>query len=138
MSNVESEHARAILALLNAVPQLAGRVHDGKVPDPVPAPPYVVVYMNQQRLRAAGGNALDGLSKEVTLRVICHCVGQDADGARAMAYQVSVALLDVRPVIGTRSCGLIEQESAQDPVRNELTGTEVMDAIDTYRVTTEP
>ena len=138
MSNVESDHAAAILALLNANVVLAGKVYDGKVADPIPSPPYVLVYLHMERLPDALGNALDGLSKAVTIRAICHCVGADAIGARAMAYQVSAALLDVRPTIGTRNCGLIQQESSQPPVRDELTGTLVMDAIDTYRLMTNP
>lgn len=137
MSNVVSDHAHAILALLTANPMLAGRVFHGKVPDPTPTPPYVLVYTHQERLPDAQGNALNGLSREITVRAICHCVGEDADGANAMAYQVSAALLDVRPVIAGRNCGLIRQESSQPPDKDESTGTLVMDAIDTYRLTTQ-
>jgi hypothetical protein len=138
VSNVESDHAAAILALLRARPQLAGKVFDGRVPDPTPTPPYVVTHMHMERLSDAQGNALDGLSREATLRAICHCVGEDDDGARAMAYQVEVALLDVRPVIGTRNSGLIRQESSQPPSTDESTGTPVVSRVDTYRVTTQP
>lgn len=138
MSNVVADHAAAILALLNARPALAGRVFDGKVPDPTPTPPYVLVYMHLERPTGAAGNSMDGLSKEATLRIICHCAGQDATGARAMSYQVSAALLDVRPVVGSRNCGLIRQEESPPPRSDELTGGQVMDQVDVYRLTTQP
>jgi hypothetical protein len=138
VSNVVDDHAAALLALLEARPALTGRVFDSKVPDPTPTPPYVLVYLHQERLPEAGGNSIDGLSKQITVRAICHCVGEDATGARAMAYQVSAALLDVRPVVGTRASGLIRQESSQPPAPDETTGDLVMDLVDTYRLTTDP
>jgi hypothetical protein len=136
--NGEQDHADAILGLLRADAMLGtARVFDGVVPSPTPAPPYVLVYMHMVSLAEAPGNALAGLSTEVTLRAICHCVGGDAVAARAMAQRVRGALLDVRPVIAGRSCGLIRQESSQPPVPDESTGVVVYDSIDTYRLTTE-
>lgn len=138
MSAIQN-HADAFLNLLRAVttPAPALVVHDGAVPNGATAP-YVLVYLATTRPAGGQGNAIDGTSKELTVRAICHCVGGDQIAARAVAARVEGALLDVRPTIPGRSCGLIRQESALDPVRDEGTGTLVMDMVAIYRLTTQP
>lgn len=133
------DHADAILNLLRGVttPAPALVVYDGAVPDGATTP-YVLVYLTSNRPPAGQGNGLDGTSKELTVRAICHCVGGDQVAARAVAARVEGALLDVRPVVPGRSCGLIRQESALDPVRDEGTGPLVMDMVSIYRLTTQP
>jgi hypothetical protein len=135
----EQVHADAGLNLLRAVvsPTPALVVYDGKVPDGATAP-YVVVYTHVEQPRDAEGNALDGTSKTVTARWICHCVGGDGIAARAVAQRVRGALLDVRPVIAGRECGLISEEQSLPPTRDETTGALVMDAVRIYRLRTEP
>lgn len=136
MSNAISDHADAVLALLRDG-ALADIVLDGVVP-PGKKPPYVLVYMHAERPKGAPGNSIDGLSAQMDFRTICHCVGPDATGARAMASQVETALLDVVPEVPGRECGQISRESSASPVSNEETGTQVMDQVDVYRVITTP
>jgi hypothetical protein len=138
VSNIVSQHADAYLSLLRGNMVLADKVFDGAVPSPTPAPPYVVVYVHQERLPGADGNTMDGLSATVRCRAICHCVGADATAARAMAYQVSAALLDVEPTITGRTCSPIHHESNMPPNPDESTGTLVTDQVDTYRFDSWP
>jgi hypothetical protein len=137
VSNIYSEHADAVLALLNARPELADKVHDAVVP-PKTVPPYVLVHMHRERPKGADGNNLGGESSQITYRAICHCIGRDAAAARAMAYQVEAALLDVTPEIVGRECGQVGLESAQSPGTNQETGVPVVDEIDTYRFVSHP
>lgn len=138
MSNVIADHSAAVLALLNANLVLAGKVFYGKVPDPTPAPPYVVVYMSHESLPGAEGDTLSGESAQITTRIYCHGVGADAIAADAMSYQVRASLLDVVPVIAGRTCGQIYQDASPPPQPDESTGTLVMDKVDMYRFASTP
>lgn len=129
------DHANAWLGLLEPEPNLT--VLDGAVPTGAYAP-YALLYIMATRLPTAAGNALDGVSREYDTRAIIHCVGADQVAARAVAAKVESRLLDVRPVITGRTCGLIRLESALDPVRDETTGPVVMDMVTTYRFTSLP
>ncbi len=107
-------------------------VYDGVVPSS-PTPPYVVVYTSVSHFSEDPDNAIDGRSRVFVARWYCHCVGANAQAARAVAQRVRAALLDVRPVIGSLSCGLIREEpGAPPPSRDESTGVLVMDAVHTY------
>lgn len=129
-------HAQAGLALLTANSALAGRVFDGKVPDPTPDPPYVVVYTTVEWTRDGIGTALGATQNTVTTTYNCHCVGLTAAAARAVGMQVRSSLLNVRPVIASRNCGPIKQDDTIPPQRDESTGRLVMDAIANYSYTT--
>ena len=138
MTNLDDDHATAILGLLDANPLLTGKVYDGALPTPRPSLPYVVVYLHIEQLPGEPGNALDGVSAQVTLRATCHCVGGDAAAARAVGFQVKTALKDVTPTIADRSCGQIGQESTAPPVKDETTGVLVMDQVAVYKLITHP
>ena len=135
--DLDELHAQAGLALLVADPGLV--VFDGKVPDGA-LPPYVLVYTTVERPAGEMGvaNALDGLSATVTATWYCHCVGESAAAARAVAMRVSRALLDRRPTIAGRACGLIRQGEMTPPNRDETTGRLVMDLVAVYHLTTTP
>lgn len=131
-------HAQAGLDLLEANAALV--VFDGKVPDPTPNPPYVLVYTVVEWPSGDGGfaNALDHLSVTCRTTWYCHCVGLTAAAARAVGMQVRSSLLDKRPTIAGRECGLIAQIETVPPQRDETTGRLVMDAIGVYQMTSAP
>jgi len=128
-------HAQVGLTLLNANGALAGRVFDGKVPDPTPDPPYVVLYVSVDWTRDGIGTALNASQVTVTTTYNCHCVGLTAAAARAVGMLVRSTLLNVRPVIAGRDCGPIKQDETLPPQRDETTGRLVMDAISLYSFT---
>lgn len=138
MSNVEADHAEAGLALLQANAALT--VYDGALPaDKTDLnPPWVLVYTTVEWPEADPNNGLDGRSGTCTARWYCHCVGSNAAAARAVTHQVRSSLLDVRPTVTGRVCGLIRQESAVPPQRDESLGRVVMDAVVVYRLETRP
>lgn len=116
-------------------------VFDGVVPDPTPAPPYVLVYFTVDRPADDGGNTVDGRTRVFNARWICHCVGANAMAARAVAQRVRTQLLDVRPAVtgfAPASVGLIRMDGEPPPPqRDESTGVLVMDAVETYRLRLE-
>jgi hypothetical protein len=124
--------AASAITLLQADPVLT--VLDGFAP-PATEPPYVLVYTSLGRPSADPDNSIDGRSRVFTARWYCHCVGGDAKAARAIAQRVRTQLLDVRPVIAGLECGLIrEQPDPPTPIRDEMTGSLVMDAICIYEL----
>jgi len=136
---LDEQHAQVGLALLIANPALgAAKVFDGAVPNQVPpAPPlplpYVIVYTVVSWTRDGIGTALNGTQVTVTTTWNCHCVGETAASARAMAMLVRSSLLNVRPVIAGRNCGPIKlTDDPQAPQRDETTGRLVMDESATY------
>src|ERR1044071_7500712 len=102
-------HARVALDLLEADSDLT--VYEGKVPD-TPAARYVLVYTAVEWPRSNDGDALDGRSRTCWTRWYCHCVGGTEASARAIGALVKGDLLNVRPSIAGRTCGLIEQEAS--------------------------
>jgi len=131
-------HAQAGLTLLNANSALAGRVFDGKVPDPTPDPPYLVVYTSVDWTRDGIGTALNATQVTVMTTYNCHCVGLTAAAARAVGMQVRSTLLNARPVIAGRNCGPIKQDETLPPQRDETTGRLVMDAITVFSFLSTP
>jgi len=131
---LDEQHAQAALTLLAADVFLT--VFDGKVPDPTPDPPYVLVYTTVERPIEGIGNAVEGLSDTVITTWYCHCVGETAAAVRAVVMRVRTALLDQRPVITGRSCGLIRMGEVLAPNRDETTGRLVMDSTVTFSLTT--
>ena len=131
-------HANAGLNFLIADPGLV--VFDGKVPDPTPNPPYLLAYITVSwpARETGAANALDGLSVTITTELNLHCVGLSAAAARAVAMRARVALLNKRPTIAGRNCGLIVQEDVQPPQRDETTGRLVMDQVLIFSFTSVP
>jgi len=135
---LDDAHARAGLDLLEANAALT--VFDGVVDSPTPDPPFVLVYTTVEWLSGpdAMANSLDHLSETCRVTWVCHCVGLTAAASRAVVMQVRSSLLDQRPVIAGRVCGLISQTDVQAPVRDETTGRLVMDTVVTYELLTAP
>lgn len=139
---LDEQHAQAGLAALAANPNLrlaadptASNVFDGKVPDPTPDPPWVLVYTRVAWPRDGIGTSLTEQQVTVTTTYTCHCVGLTAAAARAVAMQVRSSLLNFRPTIAGRNCSPIKQDDATDPDRDESTGRLVMDAVGVYSYT---
>lgn len=109
-------------------------VFDGKVDDPTPKPPYVLVYTTVEWPDGAPADSLDGLSGSPVVRWICHCVGGNEIAARAVAQRARTQLLNQRPTIPGLNLGLIKQEQADPPTKDETTGSLVMDAVCVYRL----
>ncbi len=124
-------HASAVLALLDAVNDApALNVHDGKVPSGVvvATSPYVLVYFDS----GLPDLTFTGVTHTFELRITCHCVGGGAQAARMVADRVSAALLNVAPAVAGRSCFPIRWEDGAPPLREESTGSTVMDQVDVY------
>lgn len=130
---LDKAHADAGLGLLIADAGLT--VFDGKVPDPTPDPPYVIVYVIVEWPRDGIGTALTSTQVTVTTSYYCHCIAETAAGSRAVAMRVRAALLNARPVISGRNCGPIKQIEAAPPQRDETTGRLVMDSVGVYEFT---
>lgn len=130
---LDQKLVNAGLALLAADPGLT--VYDGFVPPNSPRP-YVLVYTSVEWVPAPG-DGLDGASTSPVVRWYCHCVGETATAARAVAQRVRTQLLDQRPVIPsapTMTLGLVRFESGVPPVKDETTGVLVMDTVTVYKL----
>lgn len=108
-------------------------VFDGLVPPNTSVDAgYIQVYTYLARPSEDPDNAMDGRTRVWVCRWVLHCVGGTALAARAVAQRARTALLDVRPTVAGLSCGLIRMDDSLPPVRDESTGSLVMDATDTY------
>lgn len=96
---------------------------------------YFRVYSATDRPDDHGGNSLAGRSVAWVTRWWVHHVGQNDTAVRALAMQSRLALLDQRPVVAGRSCGLIRQEAVQPPRREESAGPLTVDLVVVYRMT---
>jgi hypothetical protein len=131
--NLDLAMVNAGLDLLRADDLLT--VFDGAVPNPYPAPPYVLVYSTVTWPTDDDAiGSLDGLSRRLVARWICHCVGGNQQASREVAQRVRTALLDRRPQIAGLQPGFIRGEQDDPPVRNEQTGVVVFDAVHVYRL----
>lgn len=130
--SLEADHAQVALTLLGAVPELTDRVFNGEVPG-TPDRPYVLVYASVAWPPGGDvGMSLAGEQVAITTTWVCHCAGETPESAWAVTALVRAALLNVRPVIAGRSCGLIRQAEALNPVRDESLGYAVYDAVVVY------
>lgn len=133
---IDQLHADAGLNLLRADSGLT--VYDGAVPNPWPGLPFVLVYVVVEWPARGEGISLDSLSVKCQVSWYCHSVGETAIASRAVAQRVRAALLNQRPTVSGRVCGLINQESADPPRRDESIGTVVMNAVSVYSLVTMP
>lgn len=132
--------AEEVLALLAAIANHT--VYDGKVPPNTPAP-YSVVYftiMTPNGEQAPDAVDLIGNSDVIELSIYTHNVGGNAQAARNVSWKVRAALLNVRPVVVGRVCVPIRQVDGPPPtpVKDESTGTLIMDLADVYRLRSVP
>lgn len=98
------EHIRAFAALITNL-----TVYVDSEPPNDPAYPYVVVYGNQGDAAEA---SMAGDSSWRTWTIHTVCVGQTQQQARMAADRVD-AVLDQRPVVTGRSCGLVSKVASQ-------------------------
>lgn len=120
-------HAQAGIARLQADATL---VVVDKAPVGVSqAPPYVRVYTHIERPAGHHANKLAGTSDTYVVRWYCHCVGANDTSSRTVAMRVRAALLDYRPTIAGRDCGLIRMDSSVPAQRDESTGAMVIDSL---------
>jgi hypothetical protein len=127
-------HAAVALDLLNAdalIPVYAGSVPDSSTR------PYILVYPTVAWPNGRPGDSMDGKTRTCETRWYVHCVGETDQSARSVAGRVRQLLLNVRPTISGRSCGLIKQEASPPPVRDETTGVLVLDIAAVYLLVTE-
>jgi hypothetical protein len=95
---------------------------EGSVPES-PAVPYVRVYVTTEWPKDGDANAIDGLSVSATTRWYCNCVGETEYAAAAIAMRVRTQLLNARPTVTGRNCGLIYMEASEATNRSELGGS---------------
>jgi hypothetical protein len=135
VDELDEAHAQVAIALITADappwPLYVGSVPDGAVP------PYALVYPTVTWPDGTPAQALDGRSRTCVTRWYVHAAGATDQSARSVAGRIRQLLLNVRPVIAGRSCGLIDQEASAPPVRDETTGVLVLDIAAIYRLTTE-
>lgn len=120
------EHASAVLALLQADPNLT--VFDGAPPD-LTEPPYVVVWVSVD-----GEESVDLADNQgrPDLRVTTHSVGATGQAARIVSDRVRAVLHGVRPTIAGRTAWKIRREFGIPPQPDESTGRLVVDAVDVW------
>lgn len=110
---------------------------EGNAPTPL-QPPYRRVYTAIERPVDGQANALDGRSATWVTTFYIHHVGKNEYACAALAMQTRIALLDLRPVIAGRSCGMFRQDASQPTQRDESTGTAVFDRLDVYSFVSGP
>lgn len=110
-------------------------VYDGYVPN-THSLPYVLVYTYTEWPGGSPADALDGVSGAPVARWYCHCVGETSIAAVAVAQRVRSLFLNARLNIGLPAVnvGLVYQESATPPQRDESTGSLLMDSVAVYRL----
>lgn len=129
---LDEDLAQAGIALLEAtgIP-----VFDDAAVPPSTISRYFRVYTATERPADAEGNSMRGRSTTWTTRWYVHHVGQTDTALRTLQMQSRTALLDQRPAVSGRNCGLIRQEAAQPPQREERAGPMVLDLVVVYRMT---
>lgn len=130
-------HAQAILGLLTAAITNPNKVFDGKVAngtDPS-VNPYVLAYFSG----SYPDLAFTGTAFTFQLRATLHCVGGNATAARRVSDLAEAALLNVVPTVASRKCFPVRfEEDAQEPLRDEATGAQVVDYIVRYALRSVP
>jgi len=101
-----------------------------------PSPPYVRTYPTIDRPADAPANALSGISQQWLTRWYCHCVGANEYASLAVAMLVRTALLDQRPTIAGRNCGLIREDQFLPPTKDDSTGATVFESVLVFRLIT--
>ncbi len=131
---LDEAHAAVAVDILTADALIP--VYTGSVPDGVTRP-YILIYPTVAWPNGRDADALDGKTRTCETRWYIHCAGETDQSARSVAGRVRQLLLNVRPVIAGRSCGLIKQEASPPPVRDETTGVTVLDIAAVYLLVTE-
>lgn len=126
-------HVEAFAGLIDAVANVTVYA-DTPVPN-TPTYPYVAVYGNQGVPEEA---TFDSQSTTVPFTFQTTVVGKTQAQARALADRVQGALIDVRPTVAGRSCGLITKQASQ-PIRLDTSVTPpVFIAVDVWAFASVP
>lgn len=133
---LDLQHINAGLDLLRADTGLVVYPDAQGFTPALPAAQYVRAYATIERPADALGNSMAGISQQWTVRWYCHCIGANEYSSIAVGMRVRAALLDVRPVIAGRNCGLIREDQAMPPTKDDSTGLAVFDAVAVYRLST--
>ena len=133
IDQLDELHARIVLDILET--DANQPVYEGSTPDNV-QPPYMLVYTSVYWPgNGSEGQTLEFKTNQCITQAFVHCVGETDQAARALSNRARQLLVNVRPVISGRSCSLIQQQNAQNPVKDERTGVLVMDVVATYQFT---
>lgn len=130
------DHCDAFLARARAAagsPALT--VHDGEVPDGS-TPPYALVYFfveTPDGVAAADKISLTLASTAINARAYVHCVGVNAEAARAVSGRFRAQVLDVTLSVPGWSCFPVRWLEGNPPQRNEeIPGSTLFDQVDVY------
>lgn len=134
IDGLDDIHAKVAIDILTGDAQVP--VYRSATPDNV-APPYVLIYSAVTWPSVGIGDALDGRSGTCVTRWFVNCVGSTEAAALSVSNRARQLLLNVRPAIAGRSCGLIKQDPADiPPERDETTGTLIVNLRTQYVLTT--
>lgn len=121
------EHANAVLALAQAIPNI--NVYDTQAPAKPPLPYAVLRFDSGQRDRTA----ITANSNMVTTTVTCTAVGNDRGQSQGVAERVADALVDVRPTVAGRSCSPIEHLDTRPSQMDSQVTPPLFYAVDVFR-----
>ena len=121
------EHANAVLALAQAVPNLT--VYDTQAPAK-PSLPYAVLRFDSG---VRERTAITATSNMVTTTVTCTAVGIDRGQSQGVAERVADALVDVRPTVAGRSCSPLEHVDSRPSQMDSEVSPPLFYAVDVFR-----
>lgn len=124
------EHANAVLALAQAVPNL--NVYDTQAPAK-PALPYAVLRFDSG---VRGRTNILPTSTAVTMTVTCTAVGVDRGQSQGVAERVADAIVDVRPTVTGRTCSPIEHVDSRPSQMDSAVAPPLFYAVDVFRFLT--
>jgi hypothetical protein len=126
---LDEAHAQVAITILQA--DMTWPTHVDKVPDDA-KPPYALVYPVVGWPDGDPDESLDGRTRRCETRWYIHCAGSTDQSARSVSGRVRQLLLNVRPTIVGRDCGLISQDVPPTLMPNEATGVLVVDLMSVY------
>lgn len=121
------EHANAVLALAQAIPNI--NVYDTQAPEKPPMPYAVLRFDSGVR----GRTAITASSNMTTTTVSCTAVGVDRGSSQGVAERVADALVDVRPTIAGRTCSPIEHLDSRPSQMDLDVKPPLFYAVDVFR-----
>jgi hypothetical protein len=121
VSGHRKAHSDAFMALLAVGKPSTIGLFSGEVP-PLTRPPYILIYFAFERIAEAPANNL----------------GASNDAAGIVADHVEGAVLDKYLDVNGWETGKVRQDSALDPNPDESTAELWLDAVQTYRVASNP